>query len=271
MDRMMDALVFDLDDSLVVDEASAAAAFLDACRVAESAAGILPDQLFSTIKRVCREIWHRSPARKYCIEIGISSWEGLWADFQGADENISLLRAWAPEYRKNSWHSALRQHGVGDEALALKLVDTYIEARRARHVDYDDVVPCLEEFKGKCRLGLLTNGDPWLQRRKIEGAGIRSYFDVIVVSGEEGIGKPDARIFRTMLSRLGVTPAESAMIGNSLKDDIRGAQQVGMKAVWINRGGKVNDKFIRPDLVISTLWELKTEFCLNQRPSSTPE
>jgi putative hydrolase of the HAD superfamily len=260
----MEALIFDLDDTLVVDEASATAAFLDACQVAQQATGISPDELYATIKKVCREIWHKSPARAYCVQIGISSWEGLWAEFEGADRNQRLLHAWAPIYRKSSWHEALQQHGVDNEALASELVEAYISSRRKRHVIYDDVAPCLAEFKGRYRLGLLTNGDPGLQRRKIAGAGIGGYFGAIVISGEEGIGKPDARIFAIALSRLGVASDAAVMIGNSLKSDIQGAQAAGMKAVWINRSGKSGDEFVTPDFVASNLLELREALHRNQ-------
>jgi putative hydrolase of the HAD superfamily len=73
----MDALIFDLDDTLVVDEASAAAAFLDACEVARNTVNIPPEELHETVRRMCREIWHASPAREYAVRIGISSWEAL--------------------------------------------------------------------------------------------------------------------------------------------------------------------------------------------------
>lgn len=252
----MDTIIFDLDDTLVVDEASAAAAFLDACEVARSAAGIPPGELHSTIKRVCREIWRTSPARAYAVRIGISSWEALWADFEGDDDNLKVLRAWAPFYRMNSWLGALRHHGLDDEALALELVNTYIDSRRKRHVVYDDVMPCLDKLKHSHRLGLLTNGEPGLQRRKINGAGFGPYFSAIVISGEEGIGKPDARIFRTVLSRLGATPDTALMIGNNLTTDIKGAQAVGMKAAWINRSGKPLDDSVQPDFVVSNLSEV---------------
>ena len=253
----MNALIFDLDDTLVVDEASAAAAFLDACEMARKAAGIPPDELHKTIKRVCREIWHASPARTYAVQIGISSWEALWADFAGDDDNLKVLHAWAPSYRKSSWLQAIRHHGVDNEALAMQLANAYIGSRRKRHVVYDDVMPCLNELRHAYKLGLLTNGEPGLQRRKINGAGIGRYFSAIVISGDEGVGKPEERIYRIMLSRLRAAPDEAIMIGNNLVTDIKGAQAVGMRTVWINRSGGPLDESIRPDFVVNDLMELR--------------
>ena len=133
--------------------------------------------------------------------------------------------------------------------------------RRKRHIVYDDVKPVLEALSRVFRLGLLSNGVPDVQREKIEGSGIGEYFVEIIISGEVGFGKPDPRIFRTMLDRLGAQPEEAAMVGNSLRSDIEGAQAVGMKTVWLNRGGRSHhDGSIVPYMEIRGLEELREAF-----------
>ncbi|MGD0915402.1 MAG: HAD family hydrolase [Thermodesulfobacteriota bacterium] len=256
----MRAIIFDLDDTLIVEEGSAEAAFLETCAMAESRFGVACRDLYDTIRETCRALWHHSPARAYCLQVGISSWEGLWATFEGNDENLRILHDWGPIYRRDSWTMALRKHGVGDEGFALELAEAFPRNRRKRHAVYDDVSPALEALKASFQLALLTNGTPDLQWEKIAGAGIRGYFDEIVVSGEVGFGKPDARIFRIMLSRLGVAAEETVMVGNSLKSDVGGAQAVGMKAVWINRTRKAQSNNIVPDLEVSSLGELLQAF-----------
>jgi len=254
------ALIFDLDDTLVVEEASAEEAFLQTCELARRRYGIDPAALHATLRRTCRRFWHNSPARTYCVEIGISSWEGLWARFHGRDENLQILRAWAPRYRRDSWLQALREHGVDDEAFAVELAETFGVQRRKLHIVYDDVRPTLEYFGRSHRLGLLTNGAPDLQREKIEGAGIARYFDDIVVSGDVGVGKPNPRIYEIMLSRLNVAPHQTVMIGNSLTSDVAGPQRVGMKAVWLNRAGHAHADGVTPDLEVPNLNELQRAF-----------
>ena len=196
----------------------------------------------------------RSPVRAYCVDIGVSSWEALWARFEGDDANLKILREWAPHYRRDSWRNALVEHGIHDAEFALELAETFPVLSRKLHVVYDDVRPALDRFRGRFRLGLLTNGAPDLQREKIAGAGLGGYFDEIVVSGDLGFGKPDPRIFRTILSRLGTVPADEAiMIGNSLETDIEGAQAAGMKAVWVDRTAPPETTIILPDLVVTDL------------------
>jgi len=251
------ALIFDMDDTLIVEEASAEAAFLQTCELARTRYGIEPRELHATVRRTCRRLWHASPARAYCVEIGISSWEALWARFEGEDGPLKILREWAPTYRRDSWHEALRHHAVSDLEFALELAETFPLHRRKLHIVYEDVRPALEHFRRFLRLGLLTNGASDLQREKLAGAGIAGYFDQVVISGDLGIGKPNPRIYEVMLSRLAVTAREAVMIGNSLDSDIQGAQAVGMKAIWLNRAGAPRDDSVVPDSEIRTLAELK--------------
>jgi len=213
--------------------------------------------LCNTVRETCRGFWHKAHAREYCLRIGISSWEGLWARFEGDGEHLKRLREWAPRYRSISWREALRKHGVDDPAFAQELAESFQSNRRKHHVLYDDARPVLEGLRQSYKLGLLTNGDPHLQRDKIDGTGIGQYFDAVVVSGEVGVGKPDGGIFEIMISRLRVSLDAALMIGDSLHSDVMGAQAIGMKAAWINRLGRPRVESITPDFEVSNLVELQ--------------
>jgi putative hydrolase of the HAD superfamily len=252
----MDALIFDLDETLVADEVSASTAFLKTCLFAQAHYGISMPGFQATIREVCRDLWHHSPAREYCVRIGIGSWEGLWAEFSGVDENLRILREWAPIYRKLSWSTTLKRFGIDDETFAVEMAYKYILTRRELNIVYRDVLPTLESFKNHYRMGLITNGAPDLQRRKIKEAGLGKYFDAIVISGDVGIGKPDALIFEKALTLLDVYPDSALVIGDSLKSDIQGAHNCGMKAAWVNRSENAADYPIIPDFTVRGLDEL---------------
>ena len=49
----------------------------------------------------------------------------------------------------------------------------------------------------------------------------------------EIVGKPQPHIFRVALARLGMRPEEVAMVGDSLNSDVKGAQGVGLRTIWI--------------------------------------
>lgn len=257
MTSRFECLLFDLDDTLVVEEASAERAFLQTCALAEQRYGIPAPALHATLRQTCREIWHTSPARAYCVAVGISSWEGLWAEFHGDLPELQILRAWAPTYRLESWRQALLRHGVDDARLAQELAETFPRLRRTLHVAYEDVIPTLNALVVQYPLGLLTNGAPDLQRFKIRAAGLESYFREIVIAGEVGVGKPDPAIYRLILSRMGARAETTMMIGDHLRRDVAGAQEAGLSAIWLNRQGKPREEDIQPAWEINTLTALR--------------
>jgi len=71
----------------------------------------------------------------------------------------------------------------------------------------------------------------------------------------EVIGKPAPHLFRVALARLGVPPEEAAMVGDSFNSDVRGAQGVGLRTIWIAPPGATSEG-IRPDITIHHFDEL---------------
>ncbi|KPL25329.1 MAG: hypothetical protein AMJ75_01190 [Phycisphaerae bacterium SM1_79] len=252
----IEAIVFDLDDTLLVEVASAEAAFLATCALAEARYGISQKHLCQTVRAEAKELWHNSPARPYCVSIGISSWEGLWARFEGEDPNLDVLRDWSPRYRVEAWYRALMVYGVNDRSFAGRLAAVFQRERRARHVVYPDVEPVLTKLRQTHRLALLTNGAPDLQREKLDGSGLEPYFDAVVISGDVGFGKPARKIFEIVLNKLDTQPNTTVIVGDSLHRDIAGAREVGLKAIWLNRDNKDRDNGVQPDYEINNLYQL---------------
>ncbi|HEX8033743.1 MAG TPA: HAD family hydrolase [Ktedonobacterales bacterium] len=253
------ALLFDLDDTLLADEASSDAALLAACMYAgERHNGLDVHSLALAVGSQARRLWRASATYAYCHAIGISAYEGLWGSFGGDDPNLRALRAWVGDYRRETWQRALEAHGMVDAALAGELAEMFQRERRARQIVYPDVVPALEQLTRTHRLALVTNGAPDLQREKIVASGLAGYFEAIVVSGELGIGKPEPRIFTHALELVGARPEAALMVGDSLWRDVMGAQRVGMRGIWINRlGQRIPDgSEIVPDGTIAELGEL---------------
>lgn len=251
------AILFDFDDTLVIEEASAEEAFLAACELAREKYGVDPVELHKTLRPTAREIWQSAPTIDYCRAVGISSWEGLWAQFFGDDPRLKPLQGWAPEYRLKAWSAALAEFDVEDSQLANELADTFIKERRTRHIAFPETLSVLEKLRGNYPLGLITNGAPDIQLAKIDGSGIRHYFDSITISGEVGIGKPDPKIFDTALQALGSSVEDTLMVGNSLGRDVAGAQKFGMRAVWVNRTGATRKIDVEPYAEITSLEELQ--------------
>jgi putative hydrolase of the HAD superfamily len=231
------AVCFDLDDTLIVERRAADEAFVAAAARA-APRGIAPEALAASARLRARELWQTSPAHGYCRLVGVSSWEGLWARFDGDCAELAALRAWAPGYRAGAWRLALRDHGCDDAALAAELADAFQAERRARHQCFPDAGPLLAALRGRRSLALITNGLADLQREKLRACGLEEVFDVVVVSADVGAGKPDGAVFRRALELLRVSPANAVMIGDSWERDVLGARAAGMTGILLDRSGE---------------------------------
>ena len=87
------------------------------------------------------------------------------------------------------------------------------------------------------KLGIITNGPSEHQWSKITTLGIESWIgrENIIVSGDYGINKPDVRIFEIMKEKLQLPNDSLYYIGDSIENDIVGANNAGWKSIWINR------------------------------------
>ena len=87
------------------------------------------------------------------------------------------------------------------------------------------------------KLGIITNGPSEHQWSKITALGVESWInrENIIVSGDYGINKPDDRIFKIMKEKLQLPNDSLYYIGDSIENDVVGANNAGWKSIWINR------------------------------------
>ena len=247
-----EVIIFDLDDTLIIEKRLAMDILLETCKLAERRFGIKAESLLKAILESAETLWRALPEKELIESIGISSWEGLWGLF-GSIEN---LKKDAPLYRLNAWKNALAKHGINDPEFAEFLGETFFNERKKQHELYEETLFVLETLEGKYRLGIITNGDSDLQREKINGVGIGHFFENIMASGDINIGKPDARIFETLLMDFNVKPQKCVLIGNCLEKDVFPAQALKMTGIWINRENEKYKGIGKPDYEIKNLKEL---------------
>lgn len=252
---MTRALLFDLDETLMVEEPAAVAAFEATARHAASTHEVDVARLALAARARARELWRAAPTHAYCARVGISSWEGLWCRYDGHDQETRQLRAWSSTYRREAWSLALADQGVADDDLAAELGDRFPAERRARHEVFADVPATLAELSRSYALGLVTNGASCLQREKLRASGLSDYFDVVVVSAEVGARKPDRSVFGAAVLKLGVAN-DAVMIGDNVENDVNGALAAGLQAVWLNRAGRPRPDGMPDVPVVRTLSEL---------------
>ena len=128
--------------------------------------------------------------------------------------------------------------GVGDTyGAACEMERRWSES--AHFELYDDALPVLDVLRGHgLKIGLLSNSsrdlDEFVAHHRIAA-------DAVLTSHVHGKTKPHRTIFRAMLERLAVAPADAVMVGDTVEDDIDGALAIGMRAVLVDRLGRYPD------------------------------
>ncbi len=118
------------------------------------------------------------------------------------------------------------------ETSLLRMIRAFAAAGQP-HPDVYDTLTALRQ-KGYL-IGIITNGTPRTQNHKIDHSGLRRYVDLVVLAGDEGIQKPDVRIFRMAAARLGVPPTACLFVGDHPINDLDGARAAGftpIRKVW---------------------------------------
>ena len=234
--QLPQAVLLDLDDTILDDSGSVSSCWLEACQAHASVMGDRhPISVYEAIERV-RE-WY-------------------WAD----PERHRVGRLDLAVARREVVQIALDEIGVDDPGLARQIGDLYHDLRDAGLQPFADAIDTVSWLRASgCRLALLTNGSADMQRNKINRFGLADLFDLILIEGELGFGKPDPRVYTRALDSLGVAPSHTWMVGDNLEWDVAQPQRHGIYGIWIDfRGGGLPAGHpVQPDRIIRRLSELR--------------
>ena len=128
-----------------------------------------------------------------------------------------------------------RANKKGDREVINEYGITNLIFHREEEELFPETVACLEELSKEYKIGVIANQSPGSEER-LKNHGILKYIDLVIASAEEGVSKPDRRIFDIALSRAGCSPANAVMIGDRLDNDIAPAKKLGMKTVRVKQG-----------------------------------
>lgn len=106
------------------------------------------------------------------------------------------------------------------------------------------------------RTGLITNGGALSQNLKIDALRLRHRLEVIIISEEVGIAKPDPTIFHLAAKGLGASPSELWYVGDHPVNDILGAAAAGLTPVWLRRSFAWPSDQPEPALQLNQLTDL---------------
>lgn len=118
--------------------------------------------------------------------------------------------------------------------LPVFLAELHRGIARKRLQVYPEVKDILDRLSLHYRLAAVTDAQTAYALPELHATGLLDYFDPVIVSGDYGYRKPDARLFRHALIALKLNPEDVLYIGNDIYRDVFGAQQAGIKAIFFN-------------------------------------
>jgi putative hydrolase of the HAD superfamily len=235
MTKLPRAILFDLDDTILASGRRPVVLLEVAKTFALDLAPLEPEQVADHLEAVFAAYWS-DPARHK---------EGRFAIAETRRRIVSQAFA--------------KLGGPSLAALAAPFADRFTETREAMTELFPTARETIEILKARgVLLALVTNGAAQVQRAKIERFALAGLFDHIQIEGEHGFGKPEERAYLHAMAALGVTPAETWMVGDHLEWEVAAPQRLGIHAVWCDGFGLglPPDSEIRPDLTIQRLAEL---------------
>lgn len=160
------------------------------------------------------------------------------------------------ELRELCFEAIAEEKGVPKRA-GRRVGVAYTSLRDHANVEF---LPCAEELlrvlDGEFVTGIVTNGEPRIQRPKLRSLGLDDAFDAVVYAGHDADYKPNPEPFRQALDQLALAPEEVVYVGDSMEADVVGANRVGMRTVWVRPAQDSPRRATDPDVQVSSLCEL---------------
>lgn len=203
----LDAILFDLDDTLVNWREAERGAIGDLARSHFAQRGFAEEKVRATYDEVMAE--------------NMRSWQ-------------TVRRWW---YISERLELLSQRLGTVAQLPGATLATTFSRDVAARLALLDGALPALRAARRDGRkTALLTNGRGETQRPKIVAFGIDREVDFVGITGEIGAWKPDPEAFHKVLATLGVEPHRATMVGDSVDFDLVPARALGMQTVLVGAG-----------------------------------
>jgi HAD superfamily hydrolase (TIGR01549 family) len=174
-------------------------------------------------------------------------------------KKIAELSGITPQQIYEHAISLYRRNKKGDLEIAKQLGIELPKWESQYEKLYTDSENCLKRLSRNYEIGIIAN-QPLGTSERLENLGVRKYIDLVIASAEEGVSKPDRRIFEIALERSGCKPENAVMIGDRIDNDIVPAKQLGMKTIWIKQGfgslWTVMDESEKADIEVNNLSDI---------------
>lgn len=175
--------------------------------------------------------------------------QGLWRRLEQGELTYE-------ELSEMTFHDFILDH-FGLEIDGKKAMDEY----RSYFGEAHQLLPGVEDTlifakKQGYKLTILSNGEKFMQNHRLELAGVKKYFDLIVTSEEAHYSKPNPHAFDYFFSHTEIGPSETVFFGDGLQSDILGAEKYGFDSIWYNHRHRKNTLNLHPIFEVETYPEL---------------
>ena len=233
--ELPEGIIFDLDDTIIQFDAVARPSWLCTC------------EYFTDGERI--------KDSKILLDAIIQSRKWYWSDA----ERHKMGRMNIDKARRTIVNKALSQLSVYDESLADRIIEKYAVVREKNISFFPHAEETLQKIKKLgTTLALVINGESRSQRSKIDRFDLTRFFDVILIEGEVGVGKPDPKVFSKALEEMKQNHSDVWFVGDDLERDVAGPQKLGIYAIWndYRNQGLPQKSNYRPDRIINSISEL---------------
>lgn len=236
MPALPQAILFDLDDTIISAYGRPQAAWTAVITAfAEDIRPLGVPQVVAAIGAAARHFWSDPERHRFWRQrIGDARHEIVKAGFAALDARP------AP-------------------GLERRIAERFSDHRNENLSLFPDAHATIDALRAKgVKLALVTNGAGAYQRDKVVRFELTHRFDHIQIEGEHGFGKPEERAYRHAMQALGVTPAETWIVGDNLEWEVIAPQRLGIHAIWYDPHGDgvPAGHAAKPDRIIRRLTEL---------------
>lgn len=168
-------------------------------------------------------------------DLGLESWPEFLSDYRSLRKDLQTRSIFS---RRVLWQEIYLHYNRKQEPeFLLKAERDYWETVASETRPFPEAKAVLQRLSAAFRLALITNTQgqgPWGKHRLSLFPEIEGFFEVVVVAGEAGVPpKPNQEPFLMCLERLGIHPYEAIYVGDDWRIDICGAEEVGIRPVWL--------------------------------------
>lgn len=206
------------------------------------------------------------------VLVSLARWAGIEADerdirrtYRAALKRVFYDYLPCPYYRHHdlftdALQATAQKFGMTfSEDLLERYRTAQFEQRAKDFVLRDGVCETLEQLRSRgLHLGIVSNVDDDHFAHLMELSQLGPYFDSLLTSEQAQSCKPDVGIFHEALRRASCQPEEAVFVGDSLQQDIAGANQLGLRSVliWSRDDQPPPDRDPRPQHVIRHIPDL---------------